>query len=341
MKTLLAPIQAIVLCCVLIACNSNKTPDVRNVAVEVQTLRFERDFFDIETSNIDKSMQLLHNKYPGFLQDFLFNILALPAQPDSLPAVKNGVERFVQSYQPVKDSANIIFSNFSPITAEIINGLKHVKYYFPEYGLPRKIITFIGPIDSYGNIITADGLAIGLQLFMGKNYSLYQSEAGQQLYPLYISRRFEAAYIPVSCIKNIVSDFYPDNNVSKPLVEQMIEAGKRLYVLDKLLPQTSDTLKTGYTENQLAGCYKNEAFIWSFFVQNDLLFSADPAMTKDYMTDGPKTAVLGESAPGFIGQFVGWQIVKKWMDEKDNATLKALLATNAKTIYEEAKYKPR
>ena len=40
-------------------------------------------------------------------------------------------------------------------------------------------------------LLTTDAMAIGLQLYMGKNYSLYQTEAGQELYPAYISRRFE------------------------------------------------------------------------------------------------------------------------------------------------------
>jgi hypothetical protein len=56
---------------------------------------------------------------------------------------------------------------------------------------------------------------------------------------------------------------------------------------------------------------------------------------------------LGEASPGFIGQFVGWQIVKKWMsldknkDLEQNKILEQLLHTPAKQIFEEAKYKPR
>ncbi len=82
------------------------------------------------------------------------------------------------------------------------------------------------------------------------------------------------------------------------------------------MPETADTLKTGYTKNQLDGCYKNEQTIWSFFVQNDLLFTTDPSLIKDYMNDAPQTQAFGQDSPGFIGQFVGWQIVKKWMEQK-------------------------
>ena len=59
------------------------------------------------------------------------------------------------------------------------------------------------------------------------------------------------------------------------------------------------------------------------------------------MTDGPKTAVLGEASPGFIGQFVGWQIVKKWVANNDKVSLADLMSMNPKKIFEEAKYKPK
>lgn len=322
-------------------CQDSHEPDVSAIKINFKLQRFEKDFFAIDTLQIDAGLQKLHEKYPEFLQDFLFNVLALPAQPDSTDVVKREVISFIKSYKPVADSAQQVFKNFTPVTKEIEEGLKHVKLYFPQYKIPQKVITFIGPINSYGSILTTDALAIGLQLYMGENYPLYQSEAGQQLYPLYISKRFAPSYIAAGCFKNIISDMYPDNSAGRPLVEQMIEAGKRLYVLDRILPETADTIKTGYSTVQLDESYENEAFIWSFFLQNDLLFSNDPAITKDYMTDGPKTAVLGEASPGFIGQFVGWQIVKKWMAKNDKVSLADLMGMNPKKIFEEAKYKPK
>ena len=322
------------------SCKGRSIPDVSGIKVNVQTQRFEKDFFLIDTNNINQSMQQLQQKYQSLLQDFIFNILALPAQPDSAAAVGQQVKAFISSYRPLKDSSDKLFKDISATEREVRKGLQFVKYYFPAYKLPAKLITFIGPINSYGNILTADALAVGLQLYMGKNFFLYQSEAGQEMYPAYISRRFEKEYIPVNCIKTIVDDIFPDNNAGRPLVEQMIQAGKRLYVLDQLMPETADTLKTGYTQKQLQGCNANEQTIWSFFVQNDLLFTTDPSVTKDYMNDAPQTQVFGKDSPGFIGQFIGWQIVKKWMAKNEKTSLEQLLQTNPKTIFEQAKYKP-
>lgn len=321
----------------LFACKSKKEiPDVSGIKISLQVERFERDFFAIDTLHLSTSLQNLHQKHPGFTQDFLFNILGTTA--DS--AVKD-VPLFLRTYQSMNQAAAKKFADFSKLETQIKRGLQFVHYYYPNYPLPKKLITFIGPINSYGNIITPNALAVGLQLFLGKDYPLYLTEQGQQLYPVFISRRFEPEYIPVNCIRNIVDDMYPDKNIGRPLVEQMVEAGKRLYLMDKFLPELADTLKIGYTKQQLTGCYESEKNIWSFFIQNDMLFNADPNLTRDYMNDGPNTAALGEASPGNIGQFVGMQIVNKWMEKQKNLSLDGLMKTPAKQIFDEARYKPK
>jgi hypothetical protein len=320
------------------ACGKQKNiPDVSHIKVDLQTIRFENDFFAIDTNHIDASLQQLHEKYPGFTQEFLYNILGTSTNPDS--AVKD-VRLFIASYRQMYDSSRQLFTNFSSTEKKIKEGLQHVKYYFPNYHLPAKLITFIGPINSYGNIITQDALGIGLQLYMGKNYSVYNSDAGKEMYPTYLSRRFDAAYLPANCMKNIIDDMYPAQNLNKPLIEQMIDAGKRLYLLDTFLPETPDSIKTGYTKAQLDGCYDHEKNIWTFFMESNLLYATDLNQIAAYINDGPNTTELGPASPGNIGQFVGWQIVKKWMQKNEKLTLDELMNTPNKQIVEEAKYKP-
>ncbi len=331
-KTLLA------MAVLLAACGSKKKiPDVSTIKVDLQTTRFEQAFFKVDTTNIDASLQQLHTTYPGFTQDFLYNILGTHNNIDS---ASKDVIAFISSYKSLYDTAQIVFKNFAPIAQKVQQGLQLVHYYFPKYPLPKQLITFIGPINSYGNIITQDGLGIGLQLYMGGKYSLYQSESFQNLYPAYVSRRFEPAYIPVNCLKNVVDDIYPQQNNGTPLIEQMIEFGKRLYILDAFLPNIADTLKIGYTQEQLETCYKNESNIWAYFIENNLLYETDPNKINPYLNDGPNTPEINTTAPGFIGQFVGWQIVKKWMTKNEKITLQQLLATPARKIFEEARYKP-
>jgi hypothetical protein len=325
--------------CILIAAGActgkKKIPDVSGTNISLTTERFEKDFFAIDTIRTEAALQALHTRYRGFAQDFLFNILG--TSPDS--AYKD-VPAFIRSYRDMYKASVEKFSDFTVIEQEVKKGLQFAHHYFPSYKLPSRLVTFIGPINSYGNIITPDALAIGLQLYMGKDYPVYLSEQGQQLYPGFISRKFEPVYIPVNSMKNIIDDMYPYNSMGQPLIDQMVESGKRLYVLSQLLPETADTLVTGYSAKQLEACYNNEKNIWGFFVQNELLYNGDPAMTRDYLTDGPYTQAFGKESPGNIGQFIGMQIVVKWMEKKNFPSLDVLMKTPPRVLFEESKYKP-
>ena len=249
----------------------------------------------------------------------------------------------------VKDTASKVFSNFRAIENDLKKGLQFTKYYFPAYRAPEKLITFIGPLDAIfqttlgktGDVITQDALAVGLQLHLGNNASLYQSQVAQSLFPKYVSRKFEPAYIAVNCMKNIVDDIYPPRATDKTLLDLTIDKGKRLYVLDKLLPHVAETLKIGYTEAQLKGCYSNEGLIWSFLIQNNLIYNSDPLRIQSYVEEGPLTQELGEGSPGNISLFLGWQIIKKYMENFPDTTIHALLQLDAKQILQDSKYKPR
>lgn len=333
----------------IISCKNKTTPDVSGISVNLETVRFEKDFFAIDTNNLEQSLQVIFNKHPAFFRDYLQHILGIPPATDSGEQTMQAITQFLHDYGPVYDSAMKVFPDLNDEEKKIAEGLKHVKYYFPQYQLPTRLITFIGPMDAYfeastggyGDVITTEGLAIGLQLHLGKSFSMYTSEMGLALFPSYISRKFSPEYIHVNCIKNIIDDMFPDQSSDKTLIEQMVEKGKRIYLADKLLPDTHDTLKIGYTSQQLEGCRKNEALIWNYFVKNGLVFNNDPSLIKNYIGDSPNTPEFGEGAPGYIGLFTGWQIVKKFMEQNEGMELSKLMKLDPRQLFEESKYRPK
>ncbi|NII24953.1 hypothetical protein HB364_07680 [Pseudoflavitalea sp. X16] len=338
------------LLCTLLACRDKDTPDVSDIKVDLTTHRFDQDFFAVDTSRLMASLQQLAQKYPWFITDYSQGILGLPPFADTSTQAPQLVKQFLRDYQPIKKAVDETFASTRAAEAEIKKGLQFVKYYFPAYKTPPHLVFYIGPLDAYyetptglyGDAINPERwLGVGLQLHLGKDFSLYQSEMGRQLFPAYISRRFTPETIPVNCIKNIIDDIYPEKLAGKTLVEQMVEKGKRLYVLDKLMPETPDTLKIGYTDRQLKGCYANEGKIWNFFLVNSLLMNNDPSLIKGYMGEAPNTPELGEGSPGYIGLFTGWQIVKKYMEKNPDLKLPALLQKPAMDIYQQSKYKPK
>ena len=319
--------------------NGDKIPDVSNVKIELSTQRFEKDLFTLDTLNFAASLDKLIAAYPSFGENFLSTILG--ADPKwSIDTTAAYVKLFINQHRNVYDTAMLVFKDFSPYESEIKKGLQFVKYYFPNYRVPDKIITYIGPLDGFGDIIADDAIFVGLHLHLGKDFSLYKSEQVQQTYPEYITNRFDPGYITVNNLKNIVLDLYPEKMEDKSLVQQMVEKGKRLYILSKILPRADEYKLIGYKNDQLKSAYENEKIIWDLFVQNNLLQTVDENVIKNYIGESPKTQDLGDASPGNIGSFAGWQIVKKYMQKNLEITLQKLMAIDADTIFQEAKYKP-
>ena len=336
----------------LISCNGKKDiPDVSGIKINVELKRFEQDFFAIDTNQATSSLHQLLAKYPHFTPDFVFNILGLDLDKALIEgtAEQKAIFSFIRGYKPLKDSADLLFGDFKKQSNEIKKGLQFVKYYFPKYQLPGAIITFIGPIDAnfqtsfgtQGDILTSEGLGVGLQLHMGNKYSLYKTAIGQEIYPDYISANFDPAHIPVNCLRNIIDDLFPVKPSGSPLIEQMVGNGRRLYLLLNFLPFTDENIILGYTQKQLKESYNHEAMIWQFFMSNDLLNNTDQNIIKNYIGESPRTAELGDDAPGNIGSFIGVQIVKKYMNKFPETTLDDLMKLAPRDIYSRSKYKPK
>ncbi|HSN07843.1 MAG TPA: hypothetical protein VLS85_02340 [Hanamia sp.] len=349
MRRLLIPLLAAIM---LVSCNSNKNiPDVSSIKVNLQTKRFEKDFFAIDTTKVAESMKSILQKYPDFLPLFTANILGLDLDSLLIPGNREdqAIRMFIHDYMPIKDSAEQLYNNFDNETHGIEQGLQFVKYYFPQYKIPQSIITFIGPIDAnfetsfgvQGDVLTTKSIGIGLQLHMGKYFSFYRSTEGMEEYPNFLSNNFNKEHISVNAMRNIVDDLFPAKIKGRALIEQMVDRGRRMYLLTKFLPYTPEYLCMGYTSEQMKDALKNEAVIWDFFLNNNLLNKTDDNIIQNYIGESPKTPELGEGAPGNIGTFSGFQIVKKFMEIYPNTSLSELMKKDPREIYDKSKYKPR
>ena len=142
-------------------------------------------------------------------------------------------------------------------------------------------------------------------------------------------------------MKAIADDVYPDKSAGRSLIEQIIEKGKQWFLLDKFLPDTPDSIKTDYTKKQLDWVEENEGNVWAYITKNENIYSIEPHIIQTYIGEAPFTQAMPESSPGNLGQWIGWQIVKKFADQNEKLTLQQILATQPKKIFEESKYRPK
>jgi len=323
-----------------IGCADSKGPDVSKIKVDIPIERFDKSFFSIDTNNTAAGLNELMKEHPDFYTDFMQQVLGVSGS-DTNKTTLDVSKFFIRGYTSMYQSLSKEYGDVSWLQKDIQKAFQYVKYYFPDYKT-SKIILFLGPLDAPGVALTGSGIAVGLHQFGGKDFSAYQSMEAQQLFPAYISRRFESQYIVVNCMKAVIEDIYLDRSGVKGLVEQMIEKGKQWWLLDKFLPTTSDSLKTGFTEQQLNWCEANEGLVWNDIIvtQKDL-YTKDPMAIQNYIGEAPFTQSLGPSSPGNIGQWIGWQIIKKFADKNSSMSITDVLKTDARKILEEAKYKPK
>ena len=126
-------------------------------------------------------------------------------------------------------------------------------------------------------------------------------------------------------------------------LEEMVYQGKILYYKDLMVPFKSDASKIGYTPDQLLWAEENEASIWTYFVENELLYSTDTKLNSRFINPAPYSKFyleLDNESPGRIGAYMGWQIVRAYADNSGE-DLDVIMRKSAKELFEESKFKPR
>lgn len=331
----------------LFSCNNDgkDIPDISGIKADVSIKRFDRDIANLDSNNVAAGLNELYQQNPQLTTIFLENILGL----DSASTL-TGVKNFLTLSQNLFDTINIVFKDTKDLEKQFQEAFRYVKYYYPQYQVPV-VYTVAGPMDAlaqsdYGltpNFLRPGIMGISLQFYLGKDFSVYQDPFFiQNVAPLYRSRRFSKEYIIADAIQLVVNDLFPDQSSGKPLIEQMVEKGKQWYLLDKFLPTTSDSVKTGYTQLQLDWCSKNEGMIWTYIIKNEDLQSLNPAVLQTYIGEAPFTQGMPQDySPGNIGQWIGWQIVKKFAEKNSALKPEEIMKTAATKIIEEAKYKPK
>lgn len=311
---------------------ASEDPALIGPTPKITEIRFDSAFFAMDSLHFESDLAKLVQQYPQFSADYFNRILMLPSKKET-----KKIWAFYKAYFPIYQATTKVQAAIKA-TPDITAAFKRFHFYFPSYTLPKQVIYFIGPLETYGNVVTKDGLAIGLQLYMGAASSWYYSEQINTIYPSYISRKFAPEYIVVNSVQNILNDYDPIAINGKQLIEQMIEIGKRQYILGQCLPNASDTLLLGYTGNQLKAIEENQGDIWTFLSSQNRLFSVDPSLTAAILAEAPYNDYFGEAIPGNVGKYIGYTIVKSWMKKQDDASkndLNRLLKTPAKTIFDQ------
>lgn len=217
--------------------------------------------------------------------------------------------------------------------------LQKAKKIYPDIQYTKLITLVTGSFD-YSNRVfcTTDHLAISIDQYAMPHYEKY----GYFGTPLYLILLCDTAYMISDCMSAIARQYIATphtTNGNLSLLDYAIAEGKVLYFLDKVLPNTSDHIKIRYTPEQWKWMVENEKNVWSYLLQNDLLYCTDHNRFHNFIDDAPQTNAFRDSAPRTT-DYIGWQIVKSYA-EQTKCTMKELFEnTDSQNILNQSAYHP-
>jgi len=320
----------------LSSCNRKKIPDISGIDIECEIQRFDRELFEISKDSMDDKVTGLYSKYEDFFDIFGYYIISI-GRPSSRD-FSEYLQLFVNDplNREVFDSVQNKFPDLTDIEEELSLAFKIFRYYYPDQEIPvavSYVSRFNQPTFTVSNYI-----GIGLDMYLGSSSGFYK----QMNLPEYRRRFMIPEKISSDALFTWTNASFPFNDSINNSLSNMIHQGKLLYFLSRLLPNQTDEMIIGYTSDQLNWCEKNAEQMWMYLIEHKLLFSQDPLVIRKLTGMAPFTSYFTDMSPGRAGVWIGWQIVKKYMQKSKHVSLQELMSnTDYESILRISGYNPK
>ncbi len=309
--------------------------DIDDIEVALEVKRLDKDLFDLEPEELEERIPGLIEKYGEFLELYSQNVISIgnpysKAYPDYLAGFITDYTMFL-----VHEKVMEIFPDVDFIEEELTQTFRYYKYYFPKRLVPA-VYTYQGGFNQ--SIVVADSiLAIGTDKYLGADVDFYDRLGISK----YLQRNMVPEKIPTDAMRAWAMTEFVYNDSVDNLVNNMIYHGKLQYFLDAMFPFAEDSLKFGFTSDQIKWCRQNEKPMWDNLVEQKLLFSTDYMTINNYINPAPFTTGFPRQSPGRAAVWLGWKIVHRYMERHSEISLKDLmLDDDYQKILTESRYEP-
>lgn len=293
--------------------------EIAKVPIELHISRFDREFANTTLEKIPQ----IKKKYPYLFPEQFHDSIWEAKLSDTLQL-------------ELSEEVDKTFGDFEEEAEALESLFRHIKYYFPEFDVP-KVVTLTSDVRYEDRIILADTLLlIGLDNYLGQDHRFYGRI--QQYISAGLDKKFLVSDVASAFSKSVLT--YPRN---RTFLSRMVYYGKELYLKDKLLPSVTDAQKIGYTQEEMDWAMANEEQMWKYFVERELFYNTDSQLDRKFLDPAPFTKFgleLDNESPGRLGRFMGWQIVRAFMENND-VGVRQLLDLPADEILKKSNYKPR
>ncbi len=300
-----------------------------SAGINVSFSRLDNDLFTADFSQPEIASQQLYRKYGGFYCNFIENDLRLAAcTSDSvgkmlLPFISN------KDIIETRDEINKLYTDekLEKFNQELTDALRKWKHYFPDSLVPG-IIYYQSAWNS--NIHATDSvIGISLDTYLGSNNKITR-QLSPEYFPNYMKENMDEKYLVTDAVKGWVAWKSRNHYNRKDLLSEMIFYGKLMYISEALIPDTPDSLLMSWSSEQLLWAESHERTVWKTVANEKVMFQSKGFEINKWFADGPFTGAEGvpQESPPQLGVWLGWNIVRQYMEKNPATPLSALLADN-------------
>ena len=311
----------ITLTIILGSCSSDPLDiDVSEVDFEMKFDRFDQEMFSVTSVEQMQALNLDLIERGGELYEFYVGEMLRSGSvyDDSIAYYLN---YFVSDtvIRQSQDDVDRVFSDFSDYEQELNTMFKRLKFHLAEANVPSKLITYNSAFN-YGVISTDSVIGLGLEMYLGENNEII-SQLG---FPVYMKEKMAEDYMLVDIAHSWIATNVLDNQ-GETFLDQMIYYGKLRYLIDAMLPELEDHLKMRYTEEEYDFSLASENDVWLFIMDMNWVYSTDMKVGLRFFEEAPTTVGI-DGSPGRLGQFMGWQMMRQYMEKNPELTVADLIA---------------
>lgn len=310
--------------------------NISDVSADVNMVRFGEKLFNLDGKDTLKVLTELSNTYPDFFNLFTYRVIQVGGIGDEDFGHLMNLFLTDSLILEVKQKTDSVFPGLQKLEKELTKAFKYYSYHFPEEQLPT-IYTYISGFNQ--SVVTAEGIiGISLDKYLGRDCQYYQNLSTTPQYKIQNMHK-DKILSDVAYAWGITE--FEHNGRTTNLLDHMIEKGKMMYLVDAMLPDMEDSLKIGYTTQQLEWCQMNEPQMWTYLIEHEMLYTTKRMNIIRYINPAPSTSGFPLNSPGRTGVWIGWQIVRQYMKKHPEVTMPELMVNyDFQQILNDSGYNP-
>ena len=308
---------------VFIGCTSDPLDvDVSNVDLTIEFHNIHSELYKANSKELIEAHKDYKKEIPEIYDYYLGACMEFPENMADSSFVNQ--MNFLKNDPVMKDFERAIdkkFSSFSKIEAKLIDGFKHLKYHLPKEKMPTDIIYINSRLQS--NVFcTENEISIGLERYLGAKADVIEKYLDPRIFFNWIKEGMDSKFLERDVLAGWISTHIIEESEGN-LAERMIRWGKVLYLTKASFPEMEEHLIMRYKKSGWDWAVENELQFWEYLVNQKELFASEELNVANMINPGPTTSGLPEKgAPDRMGQFIGYRMVRHYMEEKEDEVKK-------------------